>query len=174
MAANLKPWILGIGIPVALASTYWSGGMPSKKERIRLKEELKESRQAIRTGQLALQGREAVLHQLEARRQLDLAIQEIGGRNYGVAREHVSAALARLATAQKIGAASAADLEAPVATLTGMKDLSDSDAATLAQVAKQMDAALEKSVPPADTVSEVTVPAPTANDIPNLDITQKK
>ena len=59
-------------------------------------------------------------------------------------------------------------------TLTGMKDLTDTDATTLAQVARQMDAALEKSVPPADTVSEVTIPEPTANDIPNLDITQKK
>ena len=96
MAVNMKLWILGIGVPVVLASTYWSGGMPSKKERIRLKEELKESRQATRTTQLALQGREATLHQLEARRQLDLAIQEIGGRNYGVARQHVSEALARL------------------------------------------------------------------------------
>ncbi|MGC4043100.1 MAG: hypothetical protein QM758_04785 [Armatimonas sp.] len=173
MATNMKPWILGIGIPVVLVSTYWSGGMPSKKERIRLKEELKASQQDIRTGQLAIQGREGTIHQLEARRQLDLAIQEIGGRNYGVARQHVSDALTRLQTAQKIGAATAADMTAPINTLTGLKDLTDTDAATLAQVAKQMDTALQSSVPAADAVSPVTVPPPTANDIPNLDITQK-
>jgi hypothetical protein len=173
MAVNFKPWILGIGIPVTLLSTYWSGGMPSKRERIRLKEELKESRQVIRTTQLAMQAREATLHQLEARRQVDLAIQEIGGRNYGVARQHVSEALARLTTTQKIGATTSADLAAPMATLTGMKDLTDADASVLAGVAKQMDAALQKSVPAPDAVSRITIPPPTANDIPNLDITRK-
>ncbi len=173
MAVNFKPWILGIGIPVTLLSTYWSGGMPSKKERIRLKEELKEVRQVVRTTELQLQAREATLHQLEARRQVDLALQEIGARNYGVARQRVSEALARLTTAKKINSLSAADLSKPEATLTGLTELSDASAARLHEVAGQLDAALTRTVPAPDAVTPVTVPPPTANDIPNLDITQK-
>jgi hypothetical protein len=173
MAVNMKPLILTIGIPVVLASTYWSGGMPSKKERIRLKEQLKETRQIVRTTELALQAREATIHQLEARRQVDLALQEIGARNYGVARQRVSEALSRLATAKKIGAATSAELSGPEATLTGMKDLTDADTAALGEAARQMDVALAKSVPAPDAVTPVTIPPPTANDIPNLDITRK-
>ena len=163
---NMRPFITIVGGAVAAAMIFGSGWRMSTKKVQKIENDRRIATEALRTSQLALQGREATLHQLEARRQLDLAQLALGQRNYGVARERVSEALARLATARRIGAVSSADLGAAQGILAGLREIDDTAAPRLADAARAMDEQFLKTIPPPDSVSPVTVPPPTANDAP--------
>ena len=164
---NMRKFIATTFAIVIGAMLFGSGWRMSTKKTQKIENERRIAVERVRNAELAIQGREAIIHQLEARRQIDLAQRALGERNYGLARQHVSEALARLSTAKKIGSVSAVDSAAVEATLKSLTDVSDADSAKLTEAIKTLDAALAKTVPAPDAVTPVTVPPPTANDSPD-------
>ena len=167
---NLRKFIATTFVIVVGAMLFGSGWRMSTKKVQKIENERRIATEALRDAELAIQGRETIVHQLEARRQIDLAQRALGERNYGVARQHVSEALARLATAKKIGSVSAADSTAVEATLKSLTDVTDADSGKLTEAIKALDAGLAKTVPAPGDVTPVTVPPPTANDAPDYSI----
>lgn len=167
---NMRKFIATTFSIVVGAMLFGSGWRMSTKKVQKIENERRIVSEALRNAELAIQGRETIVHQLEARRQIDLAQRALGERNYGVARQHVSEALARLATARKIGAVSAADSTAVEAILQGVTSPTDADSGKLSEAIKSLDAGLAKSVPAPDAVTPVTVAPPTANDAPDYSI----
>jgi hypothetical protein len=165
---NMKPLILGIGFLVCLAAAFGSGMRAMKRERDALYHDKQLVTQDLRTTQLTLQGRETQAHLLEVRRQLDVSLREVGQRNFGAAETHLKVAKAHLETIQKSNTVGLIDV-APVQTALGnLTTLSDTSGPALNEVITQIDTGLEKTpVLAAETLSSVTVPPPTANDIPD-------
>ena len=167
---KLRKFIATTFVIVVGAMLFGSGWRMSTKKTQKIENERRIAVEALRTSELSIQGREATIHQLEARRQIDLAQRSLGERNYGVARQHVSEALARLATASKIGATTAANTSAVESALKNLADLSDADSGKLTEAVKTLDESLTKTVPAPDAVTPVTVAPPTANDAPDYSI----
>jgi hypothetical protein len=171
---RIRRLILGIGSLVVLAMVYGSGMRQSTRKLRVLENTLKVARQDARSAQLALQAREAQLQQLEARRQLALALSALDARNYGIASERVAEAARRLQTAESVGAATTADTGTLSRTLTSFQIPAGANLeqprSALLDAAKELDAALRKVVPEPTALTPVTVPPPTANDVPNYEI----
>jgi hypothetical protein len=165
---NMKPLILGIGFFVCLAAAFGSGMRAMKRERDALYQAKNMVSQNLRTTELTLQGREAQAHLLEVRRQLDVSLREVGQRNFGAAETHLKEAKTRLETIQQSGTVGLMDL-APVQTALGnLTTLSDTSGPTINDIIGQIDAGIEKNpVLAPDALAQVTVPPPTANDIPD-------
>ena len=128
----------------------------------KLTQQFKISRRGLRASELARQADIALLHQLEARRLLDRALEAIAARNYGIAQEQLKAAVAHLTTAQQAHAANTAALDAVIPRLASLG--ANPDPTKLTELTHQMDVELEKVSPKPDYKSEVTVPPPTGND----------
>lgn len=163
--------ILVGGFVIALAFAYGSGMRGQKKALETVKQDRRVLLERLRLTELKLQGRDALLQQLEARRQIALALLALDQRNFGIVRERLDAAAERLETADRVGAASAAALGGG-ADLRGVKvevgpDLEALRARLLA-LAQRMDAELTKVAPPPTEISPVTIPVPNLNDTPRL------
>lgn len=170
MNLRLRWAILVGGALVILAMTYGSGMRAQKKKLEKQGNELKIARQELRATQLTLQGRDLLLQQWEARRQVDRALVALEARNFGTARERLNEAAGRLEAVAKVRALNVAALEAVPAALKAvpleaMPNVEAPRSALLA-IARRMDAELDKVVPKPDTLSAVTVQPPTANDVP--------
>lgn len=182
--------ILVAGIVIVLAMTYGSGMSAEMHKTKAINEKLKVANVDLRTTQLDLRAGQALAQQLEARRQLDLAMQELDKRNFGTAQDHLSEAAARLDTVEQsnlyakahpvqTGATdqvyqppvSTLDFSALAAQIKGTSlaaaaDIGDQRQKVLG-FAAQMDAQLAKVVPKPDAAfAPVTVKPLTMNDVP--------
>jgi hypothetical protein len=101
---TLVRWtILIVGGAITAAMLYGSG-MRSKVHEVRaVTNDLKIMGQKYRDAQRDLRYRLTVSYQLEARRQLALALDEMEKRNFGVAQERLASTISLLETAQKAG-----------------------------------------------------------------------
>lgn len=163
MKFNKIQWtILISGTLFVLAMAYGSGMKSQVKKLQKLTQEFKISQRSLRASELARKSDVALLHQLEARRLLDKALEAIAQRNFGIAQEQLKAAVAHLETAKQAEATNTAALESLIPTLSALA--TTPDPTKLTELVHRMDAALDKVSPKTDYKSEVTVPPPTGND----------
>lgn len=163
MKFNKVQWtILGLGTLFILAMTYGSGMKSQVHKLQRLTEEFKITRRNLRSSELARKSDIALIHQLEARRKVDLALEALAQRNYGIAQEKLKEVGAHLTSAKDAQAAGTANLDATRSALTTLGE--NPDPTRLTELAHQMDVELEKVSPKTDYRSEITVPPPTGND----------
>jgi hypothetical protein len=172
---RFRLFILITGTLVTFAMVYGSG-MRAQTRRVRdLDEQRKRIAQDLRQQQRVSRLRLAAVEQLEARRQVSLALLELDRRNFGTAQERVTEAVRLLDEAQKADSANP-DLSAAAdtlrrTTLAAAADVSGPREALLA-VAAQMDAAFNGYTPRfiQDSVAEDAahpIEKPTMNDVPN-------
>jgi hypothetical protein len=165
---NMRPLILWGGAFVILAGTFGSGMRMMKHQRDDLYHEKQVITQELRTTQLTLQGREAQAHLLEVRRQLDLSLREIGKRNFGAAEEHLKNAKTRLTTIEQSHVVGLMDITPLQSALAPLGTLSDASGPAINESIGQIDAGIDKTpVLAPDALAKVTIPQPTANDIPD-------
>ncbi len=164
--------VLLIGGSIFALSMAYGSGMRSRVREIQHNYELyKIFRLKARGGQLDVQANQAQIHQLEARRLLDIARKDLGRGDTGAAKATVAEAITRLRTAQIANAATTADF---AGLITDLGNLSLADAATAARsldgFATTMDEKFAASnvLPAPDTLSPVTIPPPTDNEKPTL------
>lgn len=162
--AKTRLFILVTGFFIILAMAYGSGMRGQIKKLQNLTQDLKIARRGLRSSELARRADIALLHQLEARRLLDLSLESIAARNYGIAVEQLKSAVAHLETASEAKAANTADLETVLASLKALTGESSPNPSQVSDLAHQMDLELGKVVPKADYVSLMTIPPPTGND----------
>lgn len=163
MRFNKTQWIILVsGTLFILAMTYGSGMRSQVKKLQKLTEEYKITRRNLRSSELARKADIALLHQLEARRELDLVLQAIAQRNFGIANELLKSIVAHLNTAKQAEAANTAALDTLIPVLSSLGETPDPT--KLTELAHSMDVELEKVSPKTDYKSEVTVPPPTGND----------
>lgn len=163
MKFNKIQWtILISGTLFVLAMTYGSGMKSQVKKLQKLTQEYKISQRNLRASELSRHADVALLHQLEARRLLDKALEAIAQRNFGIAQEQLKAAAAHLETAKQAAAANTAALDAMIPALGSLGQAPDPT--KLTELAHQMDSELDKVSPKTDYKAEVTVPPPTGND----------
>jgi len=171
----VRQWILWGGAGIILVMTYFSGVRAAGK-RLKVKDqEVKQVRQLWSDSQLALIARYAFLGQLEARRQVALALGDLDKRNFGSAQEKLVRAAALLQDAAKTNATApdmnvVADDLAKI-TLAASPNTGD-DRDRINAIAARMDAALGEAVPPVLAAgkrdAENPPKLPTLNDIPLL------
>lgn len=171
---RLRTPILIIGTLIVLAMTYGSGMKAQTRTVKAINERRKLAEQDYRQAQRDLRLRLSVARQLEARRQVSLALAELDRRNFGLAQEHVKRA-SELLTDAGATQSSAPDL-APAAdalkqvNLAAAADVSGQRQELLA-VAARMDDALNPAVPEFLDVSARydeahPIQMPTMNDVP--------
>jgi hypothetical protein len=176
--------LLVVGTIFTLGIFYGSG---MKRQTSKLKEknnELVTARRDLRLSQMDARTSQALTQQLEARRQVALALGELDRRNFGAAQERLAQATARLDAVQKANeAAKAMKPEQPAVSLADLTPIGEQikqislvttpDTAEqrerILALAAQMDTELDKAVPKPDAeFSPITVPPPTLNDVPQL------
>ncbi|MCX6367843.1 MAG: hypothetical protein NTX57_14230 [Armatimonadetes bacterium] len=163
MGFNKVQWtILVTGSLFVLGIAYGSGMRSQTKKLQTLTQELKINRRNLRASELARYADIALMHQLEARRLLDLSLEAIAQRNYGIAQEQLKTTTLHLEMAQQAQAANTAELGALIPMLSSLGETPDPT--KLTELAHQMDTQLNKVAPKPDYKSEVTVPPPTGND----------
>jgi hypothetical protein len=157
-----------------LAMTYGAG----MKRQVAALKEMNEQRKLVeqeyREAQRDLRYRLAVAYQLEGRRRIALALDEMEKRNFGVAQEHVTAATKLLETAQTANT-NATDLSAFIprltqTNLTATENIGEQRTA-LNALARDLDATLTGFVPDfltAKTQEDAAHPIKkvTMNDVP--------
>ncbi|MBC8104607.1 MAG: hypothetical protein H7Z41_18685, partial [Cytophagales bacterium] len=150
----------------------------------KINEERKVERRDLRLGQIDLRTSQALTQQLEARRQVALALLELDRRNFGAAQERLGEAAARLENVQKANQAAVAakpqeppvspsDFAAAITQIRQVNLVATPDTGEqrerLLTLATQMDAELSKVAPRADSAfAPITVAPPTLNDVPQL------
>lgn len=157
-----------------LAMTYGAG----MKRQVKVLKEMNEQRKIVeqeyREAQRDLRYRLAVTYQLEARRRIALALDEMEKRNFGVAQEHLATATKLLETAQTANT-NAVDLSAYIprltaTNLTATENIGEQRVA-LNTLARELDSALTGFVPDfltAKTQEDTAHPIKkvTMNDVP--------
>jgi uncharacterized tellurite resistance protein B-like protein len=170
----MRPTILIVGTAVILFMTYFSGVRQAKRMLREKDEARKVAQQNYRVAQRDLIYRLTVAQQLEARRRVGAALQELDRRNFGVAQEHVKTAVELLKTAQSAGT-NAPDFTELAATLENINVVGAADVSSarepLLNAMNQMDAALGEFVPrflqeKADYDKANPIIPPTMNDVP--------
>ncbi len=176
--------LLIVGTLVVLGMTYGSGMRVQVKKLKAMNAKMVTARRDLRLSQMDLRTSQALSQQLEARRQVALALNELDKRNFGAAQERLAEAASRLETVQEANSAalaakpeqpavSIADL-APFASQLKQIDLvatpnTGAQRERLLAIAAQMDTELGKSVPKPETeFAPITVAPPTLNDVPPL------
>ena len=162
--AKTRKFILISGSLIILAMAYGSGMRGQVKKLQNITQDLKIARRGLRSSELARRADIALLHQLEARRLLDLALEAIAARNYGIATQQLKAAVAHVETASGAQAANTADLAPVLPKLKALSGESNPNPSQVSELAHQMDTALDKVAPKADYLSSLTIPPPTGND----------
>jgi DNA repair exonuclease SbcCD ATPase subunit len=176
--------LLIVGIIFALGMAY-GGGMKRQVKKLQAQnDKLVTTRRDLRLAQMDLRNNQALTQQLEARRQLSLALIELDKRNFGAAQEHLGEVSSRLETIKKANdAAQATKPQQPMVSLTNLTAIGEevkqvnltatpdtgSQRERLQALAAQMDAELSKAVPAPDAeFAPITVDPPTLNDVPQL------
>ncbi|MBC7809188.1 MAG: hypothetical protein H7145_23890 [Akkermansiaceae bacterium] len=162
--------LIGGGI-FALTMAFGSGMRARSRELKQTYELYKVYRQEARVAQLAVQGGEAQIHQLEARRLLDVAQNDLTRGDTNAAEATIAELVTRLETAQEANAATTADLTGLIADIKNLS-LSDKTSArlSLSGFATAMDAKLSQlgaRLAP-DELSTVKIAPPTDNEKPTL------
>ncbi|MBC8137604.1 MAG: hypothetical protein H8F28_17110 [Fibrella sp.] len=162
--------LIGGGI-FALTMAFGSGMRWRSRELKHTYELYKIYRQEARVAQLAVQGGEAQIHQLEARRLLDVAQNDLGRSDTDAAKATVAELVTRLQTAQAANAATTADFTGLIADIKNLS-LADKTAAklSLGLFALAMDEKLSQSgsrLAP-NELSTVKIAPPTDNEKPTL------
>lgn len=162
--------LIGGGI-FALTMAFGSGMRARSRELKHWYEQYKVYRQEARVAQLAVRGGEAQIQQLEARRLLDVAQNDLQRGDTAAAQATIAQAVARLQTAQTADAATTADFTGLIADVKNLS-LSDKSAAklSLASFAVAMDEKLSQlsSRLAPDELSTVKISPPTDNEKPTL------
>ena len=163
--------ILVTGAAYIGAMVYGSGMRRQVKTLQFVNEERKNAQRDYRLAQMDLQMRLASMEQLEARRQVGLAINLVQENRVSDAQTHLEEARRLLTLAQAANTTNA-DLSAPLANLQQVSSQPRS-AQDLMQIAAQMDAALNKQMPElikSSAASDAAHPIapPTMNDVPQL------
>jgi hypothetical protein len=183
--------LLVVGIIFVLGMAYGSGMRGQVKKLQAKNNELVTARRDLRLLQIDQRTSQALVQQLEARRQVALALGELDKRNFGAAQERLAEAAARLETIEKANdAARTAKPQQPSVSLADLSAVggqikqialvatpnTGAQRERLLEIAAQMDAELGKAVPKPDTdFAPITVAPPTLNDVPQLpgnDVTQ--
>jgi hypothetical protein len=180
--------MLTLGTIVVLAMTYGSG-MSAEIHKIQaINETLKSAKSDLRVTQMDLRTSDALIQQLEARRQLDLALAALDQRNFGIAQQRLDEAAVRLLLVEQADQAAKAhpvetadyvyqppvstlDLSALAGQIKGTALATTPDIGAQRQqilgFVSQLDAQLGRVVLPADApLPPVTVKPPTLNDVP--------
>ncbi len=172
---QVRQFLLVGGGVFAIAMAYGSGMRAQVRIIQREHEQYKIFRQEARIGQLAVRGREAQVHQLEARRLLDVAETARERGDIGAVQTAINTAVIRLETAQTADAATGLDFTGVLAEL---KLLAPTDGASLKDAARAMDAQFKESstLPAPDALTKITIAPPTDNEKPTLgnDVTRIK
>lgn len=172
---RMRLFIVIVGSLVILAMTYGSG-MRAQVRRIRDIEEKRkaidqELRQSQRNGRLRL----AAVEQLEARRQVSLALMALDQRNFGIAQKNVTEAARLLDVAQKADTTNP-DLSGVATSLHQMSIVAAADISAqrnaLLSTATQMDKTFDAYTPQFLQTSAADddihpIQKPTMNDVPN-------
>ena len=161
--------ILVTGAAYIGAMVYGSGMKRQVKTLQFVNEERKNAQRDYRLAQMDLQMRLASMEQLEARRQVGLAV--IAAQNGGDAQPYINEAVRLLTLAQAANTTNA-DLSAPLADMQKQSVVRRS-AEEWAQIAAQMDKALSQQMPElikSSAASDAAHPIapPTMNDVPQL------
>ncbi len=172
---TVRQWILWGGAAIILVMVYFSGVRAAGKRLKEKDQEVKQVRQAWSGAQLDLIARYVIVSQLEARRQVALAMGDLDKRNFGSAAEKLARASALLKAVQKTNAV-APDLSTVADELgkitLAASDNTGSDRERLVALAARMDAALGDAVPPVlqagKNLADNPPKSPTLNDIPAL------
>jgi septation ring formation regulator EzrA len=169
------------GSLIVLAMTYGAGMRRQMGKLKEMNEQRKIVEQQYREAQRDLHYRLAVAYQLEGRRQVALALDEMERRNFGVAQERLTNAVKLLETAQSANT-NAVDLSAFIprltqTNLTATENIGEQRTA-LNTLAREMDAKFTGFVPDfltaktqedaANPIKKVTmndVPLPPGNEI---------
>lgn len=176
---RVRIWILVVGTLVTFAMVYGSGMRAKVKEAQKIDERRKIAEQNVRIMQREMHLRLALSEQLEARRLLSAALDQLDARNFGQAQESVKTAAELLQEAEKERSTNpdfsdvAGALSQAAATTVG----SSPDVATartpIAEAARQMDEKLNPYVQDflrkslqSDAVNPIK--APTMNDVPQF------
>ena len=183
--------LLIVGTIFVVGMAY-GGGMKGQTKKLQAQNDLLvTARRDLRLSQMDLRASQALAQQLEARRQVSLALTELDRRNFGAAQERLAEAAARLDTVQKANetaraakpqqpAVAVADLTAIGTQIKQINLVATSDTGAqreqILALATQMDTELGKATPkPNAAFAPVTVAPPTLNDVPQLpgnDVTQ--
>lgn len=159
---KVQRFILISGSIIIVAMAYGSGMRGQVKKLQDITQQLKITRRGLRASELGRQADIALVHQLEARRLLDLALEAITARNYGIAQEQLKNATTHLETASKIQATNIADTARVLSALKGLSG--DPNPTQITELAHQLDTELDKVSPKTDYQIQSTVPPPTGND----------
>ncbi|MBC8142986.1 MAG: hypothetical protein H7Y38_16300 [Armatimonadetes bacterium] len=169
--------LVGGGI-FAITMAYGSGMRAQVPKLKQAHKDFTVYRQEARIGQLAVRGQQVLVHQLEARRLLDVAETARERGDPGAAQAAIAEAITRLETAQAADAATGLDFARVIADL---KEVSSPDVDTtksLRDVAATMDAQFKESntLPAPDALAPITIDRPTDNEKPTLgnDVTRVK
>jgi hypothetical protein len=127
--------LLVVGVVIYSGFVYGSGMEAELRKARTVNEQRKVVEQDYRDAQRKLRLRIAAVQQLEARRQLDLALAELDKRNFGTAQDHIGAAAKLLAAAQ------AADSTNPDMSVQ-IQALQKTNLAVTADMSSQRDALL--------------------------------
>ncbi|MES2459441.1 MAG: hypothetical protein V4671_02575 [Armatimonadota bacterium] len=176
--------LMTVGIIFVLGMAYGSGMRAQVHKLQKKNEEVKTARRDLRLSQMDLRTSQALAQQLEARRQVALALNELDKRNFGAAQERLAESALRLETVQKANenalaakpqqpALSIADLTSFASEIKQIDLVATPDTGAqrerLLALAAQMDAELGKAVPkPEAEFASITVPPPTLNDVPQV------
>lgn len=176
--------LLVVGTIFVLGMAYGSGMRRQTKKLQDQNELLITARRDLRLSQMDARTSEALAQQLEARRQVALALGELDRRNFGAAQERLAESASRLETVRQANvAAQAAKPQQPAVSFADLTTIATQikkidlvatpDTGTqrerILALAAQMDTELGKTVPKPDAeFTSVTVAPPTLNDVPQL------
>lgn len=173
---RVRTLILVIGTIVVLAMVYGSGMRAQTRIARRIDEQRKVAEREYRVAQRDLLQRLAVARQLEARRQLALAVTELDARNFGTAQKHLGQAVEQLKLAGAVNA-TGPDFTSLAEQMAGSDLTVSSDVGSqrqmLLKIAEQMDKMLEPYLGEFFGVSSEydkahPIKSPTLNDVPQL------
>jgi hypothetical protein len=162
------------GALFVLAMTYGSGMRAQVKKIQDLNEVRKKSEQDYRDAQRKMRVRLATVKQLEARRQVSLALNELDRRNFGSAADHIKTAAQLLQEVQTANTANP-DLGHVLSELQQVNPLASVNVGgerdTLTSIATEIDTSLSDFVSNfiRDSTADDTahpIVAPTMNDVP--------
>lgn len=171
---NWQLFILITGSLVVLFMTYFSGMKAANRKARELDDRRKVAEQKYREAQRDLRVRLALTYQLEARRRLAMALEDMEKRNFGLAQDQVGLAAKLLEQAQASGAIvpdlTAAAQQLSQTSLTATEN-QEAQRTALINLSRQIDASLTEFVPPFLTEKEREdasnpIVQPTLNDVP--------
>ena len=186
--ARKRTVILTLGTVIVLAMTYGSGMRAEQHKIKKINDQFKVAKSDLRVAQMDLRASQALTQQLEARRQIDLALTALDQRNFGTAQDRLTEASARLSAIEAVNAyakahpiqtgdtpyqppVSTLDLSSLAAQLKAITVPTTTDPGAerqeIQKLAAQLDESLGQVVPKADTpLAPVTLKPPTLNDVP--------